>query len=869
MPELLRSDIRLLGGTLGEVLAESGGEDLLADVERLRTGVIGTRSGTTDPAEVTALVESWPLERAKQVARAFTVYFHLANLAEEHQRMRALRERDDAVHPPRESLAAAVEAVREDAGEEGLAERIGGMLFHPVLTAHPTEARRRAVSTAILRIGAELERLHAAHPDSTAEREARRRLTEEVDLLWRTSQLRYTRLDPLDEVRTAMAAFDDTIFQVVPEIYRSLDDALAPGSGARRPLARPFVRYGSWIGGDRDGNPFVTHEVTREAIVVQSEHVLRALENAAGRVARNLTVYSTLTPASEDLRDTLAAAQAGYPATMAEIAKRSPNEPHRQLLLFAAARLRATRERNADLAYPGPEALLRDLRSVQDSLEAAGARRQAFGELQHLIWQAETFGFHLAELEVRQHSGVHARALEEVRSGGALSEATEEVLATLRVIAWIQERFGVDACRRYIVSFTRSAADVAAVYELAAHALPAGSAPVLDVIPLFETGADLDASPDVLDGMLELPDVRRRREETGGALEVMLGYSDSAKDVGPVSATLRLYDVQGRLAEWAERNGVRLTLFHGRGGSLGRGGGPASRALLAQAPGSVADRFKVTEQGEVIFARYGQRAIAHRHVEQVGHAVLLASTHGVQDRAERASERFRGVADRIAAAANDAYRALVDDPGFAEWFSQVSPLEELGELRLGSRPSRRSAATGLDDLRAIPWVFAWTQTRVNLPGWYGLGTGLAAVAGADGGMADLRAAYAEWPLFASLLDNAEMSLAKTDRAIAERYLELGDRPDLTARVLDEYDRTRDLVLGATGHTRLLENRRVLSRAVDLRNPYVDALSHLQLRALKALRGPEAGTLSDEDQRHLERLLLLSVNGVAAGLQNTG
>ncbi|GAB3208904.1 Phosphoenolpyruvate carboxylase, type 1 [Marinactinospora thermotolerans DSM 45154] len=866
MPDRLRSDVRLLGETLGTILAESGGEDLLADVERLRRAVIGARDGSVTGEQITELVASWPLERAKQVARAFTVYFHLANLAEEHHRIRALRERDDAANPPRESLAAAVRHIREEAGEERLREFVEGMEFHPVLTAHPTEARRRAVSTAILRVGDQLERLRAAHPGSAEEAEARRRLAEEVDLLWRTSQLRYTKLDPLDEVRTALAAFDGTIFRVVPEVYRALDAAIDPeGTGRRPPLARPFVRYGSWIGGDRDGNPFVTHEVTREAIAIQSEHVLRALEAACGRIGRTLTVYTGLTPPSEDLRAALATAQAGHPRLIAEIVKRSPGEPHRQLLLFATERLRATRERDADLAYPGPEAFLADLRTVQQSLAAAGAVRQAYGELQHLIWQAETFGFHLAELEVRQHSAVHARALEELRAGGALSEATEEVLATLRVIAWIQERFGVDACRRYIVSFTRSAEDVAAVYELAERALPSGRAPVLDVVPLFETGADLDASPQVLDGMLKLPGVQRRLEQTGRRMEIMLGYSDSAKDVGPVSATLRLYDAQARLTAWARDNRVELTMFHGRGGSLGRGGGPANRALLAQAPGSVAGRFKVTEQGEVIFARYGQRAIARRHIEQVGHAVLMASTRTVQEKAEAAAERFRGVADRIAVAAHDAYRSLIDTEGFAEWFSRVSPLEELGELRLGSRPSRRSAARGLDDLRAIPWVFAWTQTRVNLPGWYGLGSGLAAAGDPDA----LHAAYTEWPLFASLLDNAEMSLAKTDRAIAERYLMLGGRPELTERVLAEYDRTRELVLKVTRHHRLLENRTVLSRAVDLRNPYVDALSHLQLRALEALRSAEAGELSEEDRSHLERLLLLTVNGVAAGLQNTG
>lgn len=867
VPEQLRSDVKLLGEMLGTILAESGGEDLLADVEKLRRAVIEARDGTVSTEEITAIVGAWPLERAKQVARAFTVYFHLANLAEEHQRMRALRERDDAANPPRESLAAAVRAVREEeGGEERLGELVAGMEFHPVLTAHPTEARRRAVSTSILRISAQLDAWHASHEGSSAAAEAHRRLLEEIDLLWRTSQLRYTKLDPLDEVRTALAAFDETIFSVLPLVYRDLDAAIDPeGTGVRPPRALPFVRYGSWIGGDRDGNPFVTHEVTREAMTIQSEHVLRGLESKCGSVARTLTAYSNLTPASRELLAAIAAAKAGQPTLMAEIGKRSPNEPHRQLLLLATARLRATRERDADLAYPDAETFLADLRIVQQSLASAGAVRQAYGELQHLVWQAETFGFHLAELEIRQHSEVHAAALEELRSGARPSERTEEVLATLRVISWIQERFGVDACHRYIVSFTRSAQDIAAVHELVTHALPEGRRPVLDVIPLFETGADLEASSHVLAGMLKLPQVQQRLDDSGRRLEVMLGYSDSAKDVGPVSATLRLYDAQARLSEWAREHDVRLTLFHGRGGSLGRGGGPASRALLAQAPGSVSGRFKVTEQGEVIFARYGQPAIARRHIEQVGHAVLMTSTDSVQERERSAAERYRPYADTIAAAAQKTYLDLIGTEDFAVWFSRVSPLEELGELRLGSRPSRRGAAKGLDDLRAIPWVFAWTQTRVNLPGWYGLGTGLAAVED----LSVLERAYQEWPMFASLLDNAEMSLAKTDRTIAERYLALGGRPELTARVLEEYDLTRRLVLRVTGHSRLLENRTVLSRAVDLRNPYVDALSHLQLRALEALRGEEADSLSEQDQQHLERLLLLSVNGVAAGLQNTG
>ncbi|MFD0685421.1 phosphoenolpyruvate carboxylase [Actinomadura fibrosa] len=870
MPEPLRRDVRLLGAMLGDGLVEYGGRELLDDVERLRHAVIAARRGEMAGEEVAALVDGWSLERAEQVARAFTVYFHLTNLAEEHHRIRTLRERDTGGSVPG-SVAAAVAEIRA-AGGARLDEVIEGLEFRPVFTAHPTEARRRAVVTAIQRISDLLAELNAG-PGQGERAEIEGRLREEIDLLWRTALRRNAQMDPLDEVRTAMAAFDETIFRVVPHIYRALDraldaDATADGeageTGTRPPRARAYLRFGSWIGGDRDGNPYVTAQVTRDAIMIQADHVLRALETTCARIGRELTVHESTTPPSARLREALAAARTAQPARIGELAKRSPGEPHRQFLLYAAARIAATRERDADLAYASPDELLADLRTVQDSLAASGAVRQAYGRVQQLIWQVETFGFHLAELEIRQHSELHEKALAELRAGGERSEMTEEILETLRVVAWIQQRFGVRACHRYIVSFTRSSEDMANVYALA-ESLGDG-APVLDVIPLFETGEDLERAPEVLEGMLEIPAVRRRLDETGRRMEVMLGYSDSAKQLGPASATLRLYDTQEALTAWAARNDVTLTLFHGRGGSLGRGGGPANRAILAQAPGSVAGRFKVTEQGEVIFARYGHPQIARRHVEQVTSAVLLASTDAVQDRAREAAARFRPLADKIGEAAKAAFRSLIETDGFAAWFARVSPLEEIAELRIGSRPARRKAARGLEDLRAIPWVFAWTQTRVNLPGWYGLGSGLAAVSADGAELTELREAYEAWPLFGALLDNAEMSLAKSDRAIAERYLALGERPELSETVLAEYDRTRSLVLAVTGHERLLENRRVLSRAVELRNPYVDALSHLQLRALTALR---AGVADEEERAHLESLLLLSVNGVAAGLQNTG
>jgi phosphoenolpyruvate carboxylase len=497
---------------------------------------------------------------------------------------------------------------------------------------------------------------------------------------------------------------------------------------------------------------------------------------------------------------------------------------------------------------------------AQKSLAGAGAKRLAYGDLQNLIWQVETFGFHLAELEVRQHSQVHEAALAELKNGARLSPQTEEVLETFRAIKRIQTRFGAGACRRYVVSFTRNANDIANVHLLATAAVGEGNGIEIEVTPLFETVEDLRRAPSVLDGMVELEPVQRQVKRTG-RLEVMLGYSDSTKEVGPVSASLALYAAQAELVRWAAGRGVRLTLFHGRGGALGRGGGPANRAIRAQAPGSIAGHFKVTEQGEVVSARYSNPAIARRHLEQVASAVLTSSLPEVQEVALRSEERFQDLAVRIDAPARAAYRALVDSNGFPEWFNRVSPIGELGHLRLGSRPARRAESDRLEDLRAIPWVFAWSQMRLNLPGWYGLGSGLAA---AELGRA--REAYAEWPLFNVLLDNAEMSLAKTDRRIAERYLDLGARPDLTALILSEYDLTIERVLAVTGHERLLEKHRVLSWAVELRNPYVDALSHIQLQALERLR---RDSVDERERRRLEQVLLVTVNGVAAGLQNTG
>ncbi|MCU0300323.1 MAG: phosphoenolpyruvate carboxylase [Candidatus Nanopelagicales bacterium] len=877
-----RAEVDLLAGVLGQVLREAGLEDVGSRLDALHA----------DPGFAGA-VDVADLAEAEHVARALTVHLHLINLADERHRARLLQHEDGSGDADAgDALWPAVSA----AGDQALAT-LDRLRIHPVLTAHPTEARRRAVATALRRIAEQLSRFSAPHVGSDERFVAHRRLLEEVDLLYRTSALRATRPGPLDEVETIMTVFDQTMFRAVPRLYRATEAALIGDASGSVPTPVPaFVRFGSWVGGDRDGNPHVTAEITRQAVARHAEHALRWLHEAVLRVGRTLTLDSGDTPASRELTESLARDAVAGPVRFGEVAVSSPREPHRQKMLLIAERVRATREGRMESSYTTPEDLLEDLRMVQRSLDAAGARRAANGELQHLIWSVQTFGFHLVELEVRQHSRVHRAALLDlvgqlgVADPDALvddaafldglavqgwpayvqprEESTREVLDTFRVMAWLQRRWGERCCGRFVVSFTQSPAHLAAVRALARLAV--GDSPLrLDVVPLLETGADLAAAVPTLDAWLALPGTQAWLAARERAVEVMLGYSDSAKDVGPAAATLNLARTQGDLVGWARRHDVALTLFHGRGGSLGRGGGPLHRAIVAQPPGSVAGRLKVTEQGEVVFARYADTTLAQRHLERLTTAVLLVDTPANAERNTAAAERFAAVGSIVAEASQRAYRDLVETPGFADVLAEASPLEELGDLRMGSRPVRRSgAASGRDlaDLRAIPWVFAWAQARANIPGWFGLGSGLRAVGDDD----TLREAYREWPLFAALIDVAEMSLAKTNRALATSFLGLGGRPDITARILAELDLTQQAVLTVLDQTTLLQHKQVLHSAVALRAPYVDALSRLQLRALTELHASRDSTgrpsAAAEEWR---RLLLLAVNGAAAGLQNTG
>ncbi len=912
----LAREVKLLGALLGQVIVEQAGESALELVEQIRRATIAVRRGGGGAAQrrrLSNLLETVDLPAAETLIRSFSLYFQLTNLAEEKQRIRRLRQRQR--QSPRgvidESLGEAVLRLRRQGiADDRLSGLLEKLLVAPVLTAHPTEARRRTMLVALRRAYRLLDQLDDPRLTPAEDADLRRRLREEITLLWNTSPLRAEPPTPLDEVRSVMAFFDESLFIVTPRLYRALDRALDPPgarersgapardsgmSGTRPPLVRPFLGWGSWVGGDRDGNPRVTAATTEQSVRIQADHVLRAYEAVCRRLMQTVAAGGRPSPA---LAERVEADCRELGETAAELERRFPDAPYRRRFGAIAERLRRTRLRlagpgpammaaasrrgqkpNTAGGYAAPAELAMELTELSDALLGAGMARVAYGGVQELRWQVETFGFHGLSLEVRQHSDVHAAALralaarDESADTGHEVEAAE-VLATLEAMARIQRRYGVDACHRYVISFTRRASDVLDVLELARRAAgEAGDAPVVDVVPLFESADALEACATIVDELLADPGYRRHLAGRGMSQEVMLGYSDSTKESGALAAAWMLYRAQERLVDAAARHDVRLTLFHGRGGAIGRGGGPMTRAILAQAPGSVAGRLKLTEQGEVIADRYANPDIALRHLEQLTHACLLASTDEHDERARLAADEGSDVLDELAHEASRAYRALVrQDPLFEAYFRAATPIEELAQLAIGSRPAARGsgAAVRLESLRAIPWVFAWSQSRANLPGWYGTGSALEAYRARHGaaGLERLRGLYRSWPFFASVLDNAEMILAKADMPIARRYASLAPPEGRTIwrRIKTEYERSVTQILAVTGRRRLLDDMLVLQRSIELRNPYVDSLSELQVRLLARLRQlpPE-----DPQAEELRRLVHLTVSGVAAGLQNTG
>ena len=889
LPASLKEEMDLCLQILREVLGEFD-ENLLAKFDEVRehalkasderfSGILtDTNPDQDDLQKVVDIVDKVDVHDAQLLARAFTTYFHLANLCEENYRVSVLHQReaavneDQAVDPVNEMTCAYHQLINE-MGPARAKELLDQLEFHPVFTAHPTEARRKAVEGKIRRISQLLE----AHKllGGSDKKENSRRLFNEIDALFRTSPIALKKPTPVEEADTILDIFDNTLFYTIPQVYRRFDDwVLGDKAGLVPPVCPAFFHPGSWIGSDRDGNPNVTAKVSRQVARKFSDHVLGALEIETRRVGKNLTMEADTTPPSAELKSLWNHQKEMSERLTDKAALISTKELHRAVMLVMADRLKATIDRDADLMYRSCEDYIADLKTVQRSLAEANAKRSAYGPLQDLIWQAETFGFHMVEMEFRQHSVVHSRALEDIREHGLhgergeLQPMTHEVLDTFRALGSIQKRNGIKAARRYIISFTKSAQNIKDVYELNRLAFShPEDVPTIDVIPLFEQLEDLQNSVDVLEEMIKIPEVQARLKATGGKMEVMLGYSDSSKDAGPTSATLALHSAQERIAKWAESHDIDLTLFHGRGGAVGRGGGPANRAVLAQPVGSVKCRFKLTEQGEVIFARYGNPVLAIRHVESVAAATLLQSAPSVEKRNTDMTKKYADMASKLDEAAHNRFLDLLNTDGFAPWFSTVTPLTEIGLLPIGSRPAKRGlGAKSLDDLRTIPWIFSWAQARINLAAWYGLGTACEQF----GDLNTLRQAYEEWPLFSTFIDNIEMSLAKTDERIAKMYLALGDREDLNKKVLDEMELTRKWVLKIVGDEWPLQHRHVLGQAIRIRSPYVDALSVTQVLALGSLRKRvDKEELTHGQKENYTYLILCTVSGVAAGLQNTG
>ena len=888
LPSSLRNNMELCLQILREVLDEFDPK-LLNMFDEVRTDAVEASAehfagflddsdhGNEGLRKAVEIIDAMNLHDAQLMARAFTTYFHLANLCEENHRVSVLRQRESevdenqAVDPVNELTVVYHQLITEmgPAKAKALLEKLE---FHPVFTAHPTEARRKAVEGKIRRIAELLE----VRPllGGSEKRENYRRLFNEIDALFRTSPIEHRKPTPVEEANTIIDIFDSTLFDTIPQVYRRFDDWLLGDQAGLVPPACPaFFHPGSWIGSDRDGNPNVTAKVSRQVARNFSDHVIAALEDATRTVGKNLTMDSEATPASEELR-LLWGRQKEMSERLTQNADQlSVKEPHRAVMLVMADRLHYTIARDTDLMYHSCEDFLADLKIVQRSL-AASDPRSAYGPLQDLIWQAETFGFHMVEMEFRQHSVVHSRALEDIREHGLhgergpLQPMTQEVLDTFRALGAIQKRNGMKAAGRYIISFTKSAQNVRDVYELNRLAFSnPKDVPAIDVIPLFEQLEDLQNSVNVLDEIIKIPEMQARLKATGGKMEVMLGYSDSSKDAGPTTSIFALHETEGKIVEWAEQNNIDLTLFHGRGGAVGRGGGPANRAVLAQPKGSVNCRFKLTEQGEVIFARYGNPTLAVRHIESVAAATLLQSAPSIEKLNTEMTEKYADMTQQLNDASHERFLDLLGTPDFAPWFSIVTPLTEVGLLPIGSRPAKRGlGAKSLDDLRTIPWVFAWAQARINLAAWYGLGTACEQFGDLD----TLRQAYKEWPLFSTFIDNIEMSIAKTDERIAKMYLALDDREDLNEKVLGEMELTRKWVLRIVGDEWPLEHRHVLGQAIRIRSPYVDALSLTQVLALKSLRRRvDKEELSQSQQAGFIYLILCTVSGVAAGLQNTG
>jgi phosphoenolpyruvate carboxylase len=906
------AQVRLLGDLLGATIADIEGRERFELVERIRRLAVAHRRGDDAAGdELRSLLRDLPAADTLIVVTAFATYFRLINLAEDQavaRRMildRQAAAAEGRVYP--ETIRTAVDRLAwRGIDAQTFAQLLSEVAIRSVLTAHPTESNRRTVLTKLSRTSAALRRLDQERLSPEVRADLERFLAEEIASLWLTDETRPRPPSVIDEVRNGLYWIDTVLFDLVPRLYRELEEAVTAAYPDATIAIGRFLRFGSWIGGDRDGNPNVTSAVTEATLREHMLLALRLLRRSIDRMHAHLSVGSAR-GVSEALQARFDELAALFPDQAADIVRRYEAQPHRQFLALVYQVLLATEERagqpwRADhpsdpRTYLDASAFVADLQLLRDSLRAAGAHTIADGRVRDLQVQAEVFGFHLATLDLRQHAQRHVAALTalfarygDAEDYGALPEEdriaqlcreleqtrplaprrldldpdTDETLRLFRTVVRAHERVGPDAIDTYIISMTQHASDVLAVLVMARDA---GCSDGLDVVPLFETVDDLHRAPGILERLFTLPAYRDHLRRRGDHQQVMIGYSDSNKDGGYLAAVWELQKAQRTLAEVAERYGVALTLFHGRGGSTGRGGGPANAAIRAQPPESVRGRIKITEQGEVIAARYRDNRLAHRHLEQIVHAVLLTAR---PERKAKVTERAAAVSDELAALALQAYTDLVHDtPELVAFLHEATPLDALSRLNIGSRPARRAAGKGIGDLRAIPWVFAWTQCRINLPAWYGVGSALTSWARDDDARwEELRQLTAASRWLQVTFDNVEMALAKSDLAIAADYARLA-RPEIRDAVLPrlqaEYDRTVAAVLRISGHDRLLAAEPDLAAVLRLRDPYLDPLHAVQVALLARLRAdPEAA-----DRALLRTAVLVATNGIAAGMRNTG
>jgi phosphoenolpyruvate carboxylase len=908
----LKEDIRHLGRLLGDTLREQEGEAVFGFIERIRQNAIRFRRDGDQQARDELEAELNALSPADTVSliRAFTYFSQLANLAEDLHHNRRRRAHQIAGSPPQEgSLVLALRRVGDAGhGAGAVAEFFRDALISPVLTAHPTEVQRKSIldcQIQISRLLNERDRLQL----TPEEREANERsLRREVLTLWQTRILRELRLTVRDEIENGLSYYRYTFLEQLPRLYGEIQDLLDRTFPGANISVGPVLRLGAWIGGDRDGNPYVTHDVLRHALARQSstafDYYLSEVHQLGSELSQSVRVVSVS-------------------AELEELASRSPDdsahrrdEPYRRALTGVYARLAATsreldqhppqlKEIAPSDPYVDAQEFVRDLNVIADSLARNGSARIADGRLRGLRRAAQVFGFHLAPLDLRQHSGVLEQVVAELFATGAhrkgyleldeaarqrwlldelavprplrsphlsYSELAQGELRILDTAAELQRRYGARALPNHIISNANSVSDMLELALLLKEAglMRPGDAPRLhmNVIPLFETIADLRGCAAIMDEILRLPLYRELLESRGNVQEIMLGYSDSNKDGGYLTSNWELYKAEVRLVEVFKRHGVKLRLFHGRGGTVGRGGGPSYQAILAQPPGSVQAQLRITEQGEVIASKYSDPEIGRRNLETLVAATLEATL--LHRSGTPSSEAvYREVMEELSADAYAAYRHLVyETPGFVTFFRTATPITEIADLHIGSRPASRKKSDRIEDLRAIPWVFSWSLARMMLPGWYGFGSSIEQLVARRGerGLALLKEMHRGWPFFRTLLSNMDMVLAKSDIHIASRYADLVADQDLRERIFGriqaEYHRTQNYLLAITGQKELLEDNPLLARSFRNRRPYIDPLNHLQVAALRRFR---AGEQDDKTKR----AILLTINGIAAGLRNSG